>query len=108
MDYLIYICLIIVIGAFFFVRNFSKGNNSMIITFILSIMGLVMLLNSPPEVITGSSTAITTDLMGQINGSTSQFTTEPLVIFSLDTTAFFALIFISFIFLSIFNIYFSK
>lgn len=107
MDFLIYICLIIVIALFFFMSNFSEGKNTMLTVFILSIFGLVMLLNSAPEVIVGTNTTILKDSAGFITGATSEFITEPLIVFGLGTTNFFALIFIAFLLLSVTTIYFS-
>lgn len=106
MDYLIYICLIIVIGAFFFLQNHAKGKNSMIIVFILSILGLLMLFNDPPEVITGTNTSITFDGVGNPIGNTAVFITEEFTVVGLGTINFFALIFIAFLLLSVTNIYF--
>jgi len=108
MDFLIYICLIIIIGAFFFIRNFAGGYNAMIFVFLLSIFGLIFLLNDPPEVVTGTNSTLIYDNADRVINIESQFITQPLTIFNLDTTNFFALIFIAFILLAVTTIYFDR
>lgn len=108
MDFLIYVCLIIIIGAFFFLQNFSEGYNPMIIVFVLSMFGLLMLVNSAPEVITGTNTTITKDSSGLVTGATSEFITEEFTVFGFGTTNFFAIMFIAFLLLAVTNIYFDR
>lgn len=108
MDFLIYVCLIIVIGAFFFLQNFSQGYNPMIIVFVLSMFGLLMVANSPPEVITGTNQTLTFDGGNNLVGSVTEFTTEEFSVFGFGTVNFFVIMFIAFLLLAVTNIYFDR
>ncbi len=108
MDFLIYVCLIILIGIFIFLNNFSQGYNPMLFVFVLSVLGLVMLTNSGPEIIIGTNTTLIFDGSGIVTGAISEFNTEPFTVLGFGTTNFFAAIFISFLLLSVTNIYFDR
>lgn len=101
MDVLIYICSLIVIGALFFINNFSKGNNAILIIFILSLFGLVMLTITPAEVVTGTNMTVTKSETGQIIGATSEFITEPFEVASFPGNLLFAASYLAFLILSI-------
>lgn len=108
MDFLIYVCLLIVIGALFFVQNFSEGYNPMLVVLLLSFIGLIMLTNSPPELITGTNTTLVFNAAGDVIGATAEFNTQEFTVLGFGTINFFAAIFIGFLLLAVTNIYFDR
>ena len=101
MDVLFFVCLIVVIAALFFVRNFAQGNNAMLFVFFLSILGIVMTAITPPEIIVGTNTTITYDNSNNPIGSTAVYITEPITIGGLDLNFMWYLTFLATMFLSV-------
>ena len=100
MDFLIYLGVLVVIGAFYFINNFTKGNNAILFVIVFSILGMLLVVNDPPEIIKGTNSSITFSGSTPI-GATSVFITEEFTVLGFGTTNFFILVYMAFLILAI-------
>ncbi len=100
MDFLIYLGVILVIAALFFIRTFTEGNNAMIFVVLFSVIGMLLVVNSPPEIITGTNATLIFNGTTVV-GSTAVFITEEFTVLGFGTTNFFILVFLGLMILGI-------
>ncbi len=100
MDFIIYLGVLVIIGLFYFLNNFTKGNNAILFVIVFSIIGMLLVVNDPPEIIKGTNSTITFSGSTPV-GSTAVFITEEFTVLGFGTTNFFILVYMAFLILAI-------